>query len=723
MDITMKYNYLTGLLLSTTLVLTGCSGSSDSSDDTVAPVTTIDFPSTSASSSANALTVRGRASDTSGIAAVNVNGFEASSSDGFATWQVTVPLQPGDNLISLQAIDRVGNITTQEGVTTITQTAPAITEPAEILQDNTNNRLLVVTGAAEQIFSIDLSNGEHQLLVDRDPEDTIPRFISPSQINAAYDAERNQVLITCSNELCLDSVIAINLASGARTQLTSLDTAETPANEVAVFPFQNLLGDIVVDSSQNLAYLLQPATNRSFVQDLVALDLTNGQTSIVANDIINTSIGGPSVDALQLDSANNRVLAYFSNPRRFSSIDLSTGVLSDLAIDTSAINGVLAITHDPSNNRLLIIDRANQPLEPAQLRSADLASGTVTNLAQLTTSVTDEAILEPNSNQLFLINDNESGVLQFSLDNSAGGRLASTGRGQGNALEVAVESLVSTGDNQAYLIGLASLSDVVIDQATSINLNTGDRDQVFDPASNLSLSRVALDTENNRLISINRSSEALTTFDLGTQQFTSFAVDPSITEDDPTSIASAGDLALNSRNNQAIILVPGFPTRLVAIDLTTEERSLAIDPFSSQIGFASTLAIDESSQQAFTISASPIVGIPEAPLPPLTFYNLDRVDLESGEVMPIIESHSSSLDASDLVIDNDQGVLYMLAGRELFTLDLATLTPSEPVTLPLSSPTGMSLSQRPGSLLFFDAGTRAVVEFDTTNQQTLIVSQ
>jgi hypothetical protein len=81
------------------LLLTACGGGGGSSTpttDTVAPAATVVFPPDNAFTDATTLTITGTATDSSSISAVQVNGVDATTSDGFATWQAVLP--PGRRL-------------------------------------------------------------------------------------------------------------------------------------------------------------------------------------------------------------------------------------------------------------------------------------------------------------------------------------------------------------------------------------------------------------------------------------------------------------------------------------------------------------------------------------------------------------------------------------------------------------------------------------------------
>lgn len=112
------------LAITVLLITTGCSGggSSNGSSDGLAPAVTITFPTPGSRVDAAAVTVRGTASDLeSGVASVTVNGVPATTTDGWTTWSVSIPLTPGGNTLVVEATDLAGNVATQAAQRTVTR--------------------------------------------------------------------------------------------------------------------------------------------------------------------------------------------------------------------------------------------------------------------------------------------------------------------------------------------------------------------------------------------------------------------------------------------------------------------------------------------------------------------------------------------------------------------------------------------------------------------------
>ena len=85
--------------------LAGCPGTSGSGT-LVTPGVELTFPPSLCLLEADTVTVRGTARG--GVRAVQVSGREATSTDGFKTWQVEVSLLPGTNVLNVTAQKQSG---------------------------------------------------------------------------------------------------------------------------------------------------------------------------------------------------------------------------------------------------------------------------------------------------------------------------------------------------------------------------------------------------------------------------------------------------------------------------------------------------------------------------------------------------------------------------------------------------------------------------------------
>lgn len=104
--------------------------------DTQAPDLHIVAPKPGLQTEADLVVVKGTAGDASGIAAVDVRvgkgPYQATTSgDGWATWQATVPLWPGTNVIRARARDKTGLVTTSD-VNVVNTTDKQWTDPVAL---------------------------------------------------------------------------------------------------------------------------------------------------------------------------------------------------------------------------------------------------------------------------------------------------------------------------------------------------------------------------------------------------------------------------------------------------------------------------------------------------------------------------------------------------------------------------------------------------------------
>ena len=120
------------------------------------PSASIIFPPESALVDFNLIRIRGTASDAQGdpITNVSVNGVAAESNDGFATWQAIVPMELGENTLTVATTDDKQNANNAAATTIVQARAlPFLSEPgaSSIEVDEANNRVLVMDVALDAL--------------------------------------------------------------------------------------------------------------------------------------------------------------------------------------------------------------------------------------------------------------------------------------------------------------------------------------------------------------------------------------------------------------------------------------------------------------------------------------------------------------------------------------------------------------------------------------------
>ena len=123
--------------------------------DTTSPVVAISSPATGTSTATASITVSGTSSDSgSGLAVVKVNNYPVTTTNGYVTWSVTVPLGFGTNALTATATDNAGNFTTTSPPVLVTVTTAQTYNPLYIPEAMTGTTFnLTLDAGAKQFFS------------------------------------------------------------------------------------------------------------------------------------------------------------------------------------------------------------------------------------------------------------------------------------------------------------------------------------------------------------------------------------------------------------------------------------------------------------------------------------------------------------------------------------------------------------------------------------------
>ena len=189
--------------------LAGCGGGGNSGVvaptpvDSTAPTATITFPTANSLTDGNTVTVHGTASDASQITRIQVNSVDATSSDGFANWQASVPLQAGLNPLQVATSDAASN-NNSSAAQAIIISDTLLVFPAHIVLDAANNRALFADPELVAVIAVDLSTGVRTVLSSNLIPDSSNPFISPLAL--ALDSANGRVLVADIN---LAAVIAV----------------------------------------------------------------------------------------------------------------------------------------------------------------------------------------------------------------------------------------------------------------------------------------------------------------------------------------------------------------------------------------------------------------------------------------------------------------------------------------------------------------------------------
>lgn len=312
----------------------GGGGGSSSGADALAPAVFVAFPTANCFTDARTITVRGTSSDPAGVRTIRVNGTDATTTDGFATWSAIVALSTGPQQIVIESEDLNGNVNTSAAEMTVE--AGVLSETSfDVVYDGTRDELIYLdlglqavftidpvtleatlrSGAGKgsgpllgfpidvdhvpvpftiflldlqlplgppAVFVIDGSSGDRTILSDVSHGIGPPDFVTPQDLVA--DPTHDRVLVL---DRGLDAIIAVDMATGDRLELSGPNRGTGPvmANPRA----------LALDANANVAFV---TIARGAMTDIVfVVDLTSGDRNVISD--ADAGIGnGPPFDTI-----------------------------------------------------------------------------------------------------------------------------------------------------------------------------------------------------------------------------------------------------------------------------------------------------------------------------------------------------------------------------------------------------------------------------------------
>ncbi len=288
-----------------------------------APTAAITFPPTFESLTTEpAVILRGTAASAEAIAEVRVNGVLAQTTDGFSTWQATVPVQDGANPVSVSTLGADGAANNQAAAATIKKTGALFTNGAALVRKADGN--LLVYDNDSGLVEVALPSGTRTVIsngtVGSGPD-------LPAVNDIALDAA-GRIWAVTTNKL-----FSIDLATGVRAELQGSGDS---------FQIGDALG---LDLLQNRAIIAKSSG------DIIEMNLTTGVRSVLVaeNDPV-VWAGG-----LCLEGDN----AFIAWDDVIEQANLVTGVRNILSSTSSvgsgpSLNNAEAILCLPSVQRFLV---------------------------------------------------------------------------------------------------------------------------------------------------------------------------------------------------------------------------------------------------------------------------------------------------------------------------------------------------------------------------------
>ncbi|WP_347332940.1 hypothetical protein [Marinimicrobium locisalis] len=322
------------------------------------PVGDIAFPPPMSATGAETLTIRGRASDEHSDVAevtltvendgvINSHTLKADEETGFAEWQQSITLAPGENRVTLQVTDEAGN--ELEEPVEVTVVGQDYTDPFpndeegqfniyDLIFDKDHNRLLLLgydadTEAAEGriALSVDLATGQRSVLATNKGENE-PLGIALLDIGS-LDPENNRLVATDS---IMDTLFEFDLETGVGSVLMDGDAG----NEATIFDRPD---DIVRSPTDTDSYYIAAPPALREPERLLKVNVVDGKREVISGPNVGE---GPEIrGAWEVVVTKDGKTAYVNVGRYLYEVNLVTGAREEIPLDypSESIRAALGI--------------------------------------------------------------------------------------------------------------------------------------------------------------------------------------------------------------------------------------------------------------------------------------------------------------------------------------------------------------------------------------------
>lgn len=680
---TMYLSCLKWLCICSILIVSACGGGSGGGNggasssgnsspvvDNEAPGLSVQFPPSHSLTEAETVTVYGRSSDAGGMNNVRVNGVAADSIDGFVNWQLSVPLNLGDNVLSIEAEDQAGNRSVVE--LSIKRSQFGFRSAQSMAIDTSRNRLLVLDRFLGALVALGLDNANRSVLLTNSiPHSISNPFFFPRSLtlnsqtawvadeprdsvvainlnNGAYGTLSNDSIPNGLNRFSRPKSLSWHASGGlwvldnANSRITGVDTGSGARNrlEHAALSFTGPEQILTYDSSRALV-------SDSDRQALIAVNLATGVRSIFSdNSVPNSSTPFNFPTHLALDTNLNRILVSDRDRPAVIAVDAGNGARSIMSDKhhPNNINPLIrpgAIVYDGARSRALLVDDAKN------IMAMDLASGARSYFFDGRShqqgpylSRPGNLVLDKARNQVLLVEPYGVRLIGVQLDTGEARVLSSATVPNGDNLFVQPKG-VAVDDQAAYVIDDDGAGNQKI---FAVDLQNGSR-RLITENSFVSLVGVDVDSDNNRLLVLDRSSVIAVDIDSGVR---------TVISNGSTSVYGF-DIVIDHAHNRALVL-QSSPSQITAVDLDSGTRTVFADnsdPSASGaplLNGARSMELDVNNNRLLLMTSGPE-------------DNMIAVDLDSrARSRPFINNTSrydanGFMSASDMALDSDTGQL------------------------------------------------------------------
>lgn len=304
------------------------------------PTAEIVFPPAGSLTTADSLTVRGTASDDSGVTAVRVNGVAASSSNGFQTWTAQVPVSGKAPVLNVEVDDDNGNTTSDAASVELLRRATRIMYPRDVAVE-AGGTLIVADSGNSAVFRVDPATGE-RTLISSHTKGSGPMIGHMSHMELSADETTAYIA-----DFSQTALFSVNLSTGNRQLVSGDDRGTGPA-------FEDTIRGLAIDPATGSLYVLSTITVADF--SIVHVDPANGNRTLLSSDAVGGGVMPYFPLSIAFDTVSDRLLMSDDNETVIA-IDTTTGGRSSLKPTTGTLpNWADSIAFDEITNRAVVLD-------------------------------------------------------------------------------------------------------------------------------------------------------------------------------------------------------------------------------------------------------------------------------------------------------------------------------------------------------------------------------
>lgn len=536
--------------------------------DVTGPSATIHFPGSRSVTDRSAVTVTGTAFDPAGVASVTVNGIPATTDDRFFTWSATVPLVPGENVISITSVDEGGNTTLAPLSGTVRYVGPYLARTRDIRMQNSAAEVILVDAELNALVGVSLING-HRRVISATATGSGPEFMNP--VSIAVFASGAEALVL---DRGVQSILRVDLLTGDRTVFSG--NSQLP---IGSYIFSRSLS---LDEANGRAYVTFDQSGGA--HGVYAVDLATGDATAFSTSGVGAGPDWGEPTGMDLDVASGRLFVVDEERRALFAVQLSTGnreiVSNQFLGEGPVLSEPRSPRYEPTGNVVYLVD-ANL----AALLSVDLSSGDRTVISDESTGsgpdFSDIVGLELDMSLNRVLVSQEDAVMAVDLANGERSELSDTSQGIGPTLITPNNAYGHLREGKLVVQEVDPSALPVGFRLTKVDLETGNRDVTASSDSGsgvVVLEQFAFECDRllrkaialGRVLIAGQPELAVYTIDLQTGDR-----DLNFVFENAPILLQAGDVEFDGSNSMAFV---GFENEIWKVDLVNGSADLLSGP-------------------------------------------------------------------------------------------------------------------------------------------------